>query len=265
MKNHITIFGAGNLTRSILNGIYLSDASHNIDVIDVDKKKRIGLKKFGVSFRTACTDSISKSDFILLLVKPKDSIELIKSIDRFLNKKTIIISFMAGISIKQIQDNLSANFNIIRAMTNLTISNGEAIIFYYNKTPFKKNTMKAEVFFKKFSKIKKCKSEDQLDKLTALYGSGPAYYVYFNDIITKSFMKLGFNRRDSMIYADNLISETSNLLKDSPNARNLIKAIASKGGTTEAALLKLKNDKVQEKVLLAIKSAYDKSKNILKK
>ena len=45
MKNHITIFGAGNLTRSILNGIYLSDVSHNIDVIDVDKKKRIGLKK----------------------------------------------------------------------------------------------------------------------------------------------------------------------------------------------------------------------------
>ena len=125
--------------------------------------------------------------------------------------------------------------------------------------------MKAEVFFKTFSKIKKCKSEDQLDKLTALYGSGPAYYVYFNDIITKSFMKLGFNRRDSITYADNLISETSNLLKDSPNTRNLIKAIASKGGTTEAALLKLKNDKVQEKVLLAIKSAYDKSKNILKK
>ena len=125
--------------------------------------------------------------------------------------------------------------------------------------------MKAEGFFKTFSKIKKCNSEDQLDKLTALYGSGPAYYVYFNDIITKSFMKLGFNRRDSIIYADNLISETSNLLKDSPNTRNLIKAIASKGGTTEAALLKLKNDKVQEKVLLAIKSAYDKSKNILKK
>ena len=106
---------------------------------------------------------------------------------------------MAGISIKQIQDNLSANFNIIRAMTNLTVSNGEAIIFYYNKIPIKKNTMKAEVFFKTFSKIKKCKSEDQLDKLTALYGSGPAYYVYFNDIITKSFMKLGFNRRDSII------------------------------------------------------------------
>ena len=42
MKNHITIFGAGNLTRSILNGIYLSNASHNIDVIDIDKKKELG-------------------------------------------------------------------------------------------------------------------------------------------------------------------------------------------------------------------------------
>ena len=78
-------------------------------------------------------------------------------------------------------------------------------------------------------------------------------------------MKLGFSRRDSITYADNLISETSNLLKDSPNTRNLIKSIASKGGTTEAALLKLNNYKVQDKILLAIKSAYDKSKNILKK
>ncbi len=265
MKKHITIFGAGNLTRSILNGIYFSDTSHNIDVIDVDKKKRIGLKKYGVSFRTTYTDSISKSDFILLLVKPKDCTKLIKSIDRFLNKKTIIISFMAGISIKQIQDNLSSKFNIIRAMTNLTVSNGEAIIFYYEKISTKRIIVKVEDFFETFSNIKKCKSEDQLDKLTALYGSGPAYYVYFNDIITKSFIKLGFSRSDSITYADNLISETSNLLKDSPNTRNLIKAIASKGGTTEAALLKLKNDKVQEKVLLAIKSAYDKSKNILKK
>ena len=61
---------------------------------------------------------------------------------------------MAGISIKQIQDNLSANFNIIRAMTNLTVSNGEAIIFYYNKIPIKKNTMKAEVFLRHFRKLK---------------------------------------------------------------------------------------------------------------
>ena len=117
--------------------IYL-DASHNIDVIDVDKKKRIGLKKYGVSFRTTFTDSISKSDFILFVSKTKGHIKLIKSIDRFINKKTIIISFMAGISIKQIQDNLSAKFNIIRAMTNLTVSNGEAIIFYYNKISIKK-------------------------------------------------------------------------------------------------------------------------------
>ena len=76
MKNHITIFGAGNLTRSILNGIYLSNASHNIDVIDIDKKKRIGLKKYGVSFRTTFTDSISKSDFILAVGKPKEYIKL---------------------------------------------------------------------------------------------------------------------------------------------------------------------------------------------
>ena len=265
MKNHITIFGAGNLTRSILNGIYLSSASHNIDVIDIDKKKRIGVEKYGVSFKSTLTDSISKSDFILLLVKPKDYIKLIKSIDRFINKKTIIISFMAGITIKQIQDNLSAKINIIRAMTNLTISNGEAIIFYYDKILTKRNTVKAEGFFETFSKIKKCKSEDQLDKLTALYGSGPAYYVFFNDIITKTFIELGFNRRDSISYAENLISETSNLLKDSDSSRSLIKAIASKGGTTEAALLKLKNDRVQEKISRAIKSAYDKSKNIMKK
>ena len=86
-----------------------------------------------------------------------------------------------------------------------------------------------------------------------------------NQIITKTFIELGFNRRDSISYAENLISETSNLLKDSDSSRSLIKAIASKGGTTEAALLKLKNDRVQEKISRAIKSAYDKSKNILKK
>ena len=72
---------------------------------------------------------------------------------------------MAGISIKQIQDNLSANFNIIRAMTNLTVSNGKAIIFYYNKISIKKNTMKAEVFLRHFRKLKNVRTKISLINL----------------------------------------------------------------------------------------------------
>ena len=171
---------------------------------------------------------------------------------------------MAGISIKQIQDNLSANFNIIRAMTNLTVSNGEAIIFYYNKTPFKKNIMKAEAFFKTFSKIKKCKSEDQLDKLTALYGSGPAYYIFFNSIIKRSFEQMGFNKKESDSYTHSLMLDSSELLGIS-DSQDLLRAIASKGGTTEAALSQLKKDKVDLSVRRAVQQAYKKSKKILSK
>ena len=264
MKEHITIIGAGNLTMSILGAIKRSAAKFTINVIDVDKNKSSQLKKFGVKFNTTYDDKISKSEFILLLVKPKDYVQALKSIDPYVNSQTIILSFIAGISVNQIERLFTANVNIVRCMTNLAISERQSYMFYFMKKGSKKVTDKINKFLLTFSVGKKCSEENHINKLTALYGSGPAYYIFFNSIIKKSFEQMGFNEKESDNYTQSLMLDASELLGIS-DSKYLLKAIASKGGTTEAALSQLKKDKVDLSIRRAVQQAYKKSKKILSK
>lgn len=265
MINRVTIIGAGNLTSSLLTAIHRNRFSYKIDVIDTNKKKKFSLKKFNVNFFSSYTDVITKSNLIILMVKPNNYIEVIKEINPLLSEKMILVSFMAGIRCTSIKNKLSHDIPVVRCMTNITISDSEAHIFYHMK-PFSKNIVGIlNKFFDPFSKLKKCIHEGDIEKITALYGSGPAYYVYFNKIIKDVFINMGYSEKDATIFTNDLMHGTSKIIKNNKNSDDIMSAIASKGGTTQAALTELKNNKVDSMILKAIKKAYKKSKNILKK
>ena len=193
MNEHITIIGAGNLTMSILGALKRSRSKFKINVVDIDKKKSSQLKKFGAKFYTTYDDKISKSKLILLIVKPKDYVQALKSVNPYVNNQTIILSFIAGISVNRIEKILAADVSIVRCMTNLAISERQSYMFYFMKKGSKKVVDKINKFLLTFSDTKKCSEENHINKLTALYGSGPAYYIFFNSIIKKSFEQMGFN------------------------------------------------------------------------
>ena len=265
MTNQVTIIGAGNLTSSLLKSIHRSTFSYRLNIIDTDRKKRIGLKRFKINFFSSYTDVLTESNLIILMVKPNNYIKVIKEMNPYLSKKAIIISFMAGIDISSIRNILSQNIPVVRCMTNITISDSEAHIFYHMK-PFSKNIInKLDNFFGVFSKLKKCTNEGEIDKITALYGSGPAYYVYFNKIIKDVFINMGYSNNDATNFTNDLMNGTSKIIQNNKNTDDIISAIASKGGTTQAALAELKNNKIDSIIKKAIRKAYKKSQNILKK
>ena len=264
MRENVTIIGAGNLTQSLLEGIGKSTRLYNINVVDIDRKKVSVLKKYNVKFHSQYTREISKSNVILLVAKPKDYAQVIKSIDPYVSNNTIVLSFMAGIKIKQIQELLTQKIIVVRCMTNLAISVGNAFLFYFVNKSVKSLPNKLNKFLSTFASIRRCHSENNIDKLTALYGSGPAYYVFFNNIVKNTFTHMGFSKKESELYTNSLMSGTTNLIA-SNDTQDLLKLIASKGGTTEAALSQLKKDKVDKSVNKAIKEAYERSKKILGK
>ena len=265
MISQVSIIGAGNLTTSLLKAISRNRHSYKLNIIDINKKKKVIEDKFNVNFFSAYTDTISKSNLIILMVKPKNYIDAIAQLNPFLSKKMIIVSFMAGIKCSMIRKELKESIPVIRCMSNITISDSESYIFYHMKPFTKKVIDQFNKFFNKFSKIKKCSTELDIDKITALYGSGPAYYVYFNQIIKDSFIKMGYNGNDATSLTNDLIQGTSKIIQDNENSNDIISAIASEGGTTQAALSELKNNKVDKIVIKAITKAFNRSKNILKK
>ena len=261
----ITIIGAGNLTKSILDGMERSQFKCNINLIDIDRKKTSIAKKYGASFSINYSEKNLNSDFILLISKPKDFKKVIKNIAPYINKKSIILSFMAGITINQIMTNLSSKNSVIRCMTNLAISYERNYVFYYAKSLSKKILDRTKDFLSAFSYLKRCSDENQIDKLTALYGSGPAYYVFYNDIIRQSFMNMGFNKKESILYTNSLISGSAELINNNSDTNSLLNSIASKGGTTEAALKYIKKKSIKLHIEKALEEAYKRSKKILNK
>ena len=163
MKEHITIIGAGNLTMSILEAIRRSRAKFTINVVDIDKKKSSQLKKIGVTLNETYDDNISKSKFILLIVKPKDYVQALKSLDPYMNSQTVILSFIAGISVNQIKKLLTDDVNIVRCMTNLAISEWQSYVFYFMNKGSKKVVDKINKFLLTFSAIKKCSEENHIN------------------------------------------------------------------------------------------------------
>ena len=92
-----------------------------------------------------------------------------------LSKKAVIVSFMAGIESSLIKIKLDHTVPVVRCMTNVTISDSKSHVFYHMKPFSNKIVKRLDKFFNNFSKLKRCINEEDINKITALYGSGPAY------------------------------------------------------------------------------------------
>ncbi len=264
MKKKISIIGAGNLTLSLLSSIEACSKDYIISIVDNNRSRKRLLKKHKVSFVSNIDNNISDSKVIFLNVKPKDSSSVLKSLKPYVGAKNIIISFMAGIKVNDIKKALDTETSVIRCMTNITAINNDAIIFYFMKKSNKQHSNLLSKVFKKQKQLIECKSEDELNKITALYGSAPAYYILFNETIKNIYKKLGYTSSQASKLSDNLFIGTANLIKSGLSGKDLINSIASKGGTTEAALKELSKSRIDKSLYNAIKTAIKKSKELAK-
>lgn len=225
-----------------------NDSSIKIFTVDVDKKDLSGIKK---------------SDFIILAVKPQDAPKTIKELkDYGINKNTIIISIMAGFPIKKII-NLSDCKKVIRMMPNLGLSVGVGIAAWKQLNLSKLEIKKSTNFINKITENFEVQNEDVLNKITALSGSGPAYFFLLAEYLTKAGEKIGLTKEQSKKLVGKTFLASALLSKDADYSM-LIEKIASKGGTTEAALKVFKNKNLEKTVLEAVTSAYKRAKKLSK-
>ena len=107
------------------------------------------------------------------------------------------------------------------------------------------------------------KSESDIDKFTALTGSGPAYFIHFCECLVKVFKNFGLTDKNANEYVQQLFLGTANFSQYKKFSQ-INKMIASKGGTTEAALKTLKKNKFQKILEKAIVDAFKRAKSISK-
>ncbi len=247
MITKVTIIGFGTMGRAIGNALK-KDKSIKIFIVDIEKKEYAEIKN---------------SDFVILSIKPQNAKEAIEDLKmKGLNKKTILISIMAGVSIEKIH-RLSSHQKIVRMMPNLGLSVGYGIAAWKSANLSAGEKKKVKNFIDKITDNFEVKNEDDLNKVTAISGSGPAYFFIFAKYLTEAGKKIGLTKKE----VQRLVSKTfsaSAILSKETDYSSLVEKVASKGGTTEAALQALEKKQLKKTVQDAVSSAYRRAKELSK-
>ena len=282
IKNNFYFFGFGNMAQAIYQRMNRR-AYNNIFLIEKSKKRINEINNIYDNFNvkhyknTKIINNLNDSkityfDTILLAVKPSDMKSVCVQLKPLIKEEPLIISIAAGIgslTIKKYLDN-SSYYKLARAMPNLCAKKGMAItgLFgdpnWYGKNGGKMLGKDVSKIFSKIGKVLWVKKESDLDSVTAISGSGPAYIYYIMNAMIDAAEELGLERNNAQKLVAQTIIGAGETGKDINNLTNEIVKVSSKGGTTEKAIDVFKQKKLDAVIKQAIKSAHKRSKELSK-
>ena len=255
------VIGAGNMAEAIVRGLLANGVLQPSQIIaaDVSPARR---ELFADQLRIPTVKDpavvASQSRLLLLCVKPQQAAEALHGLGRVTDQQTLIISIMAGISTAFIEKQFGEQhpWRIIRAMPNTPMLIGEGIVgVCLGKHAQADDLVEAKKIFSPTASIVEV-TESLMDAVTAMSGSGPAYFFYFVEHMIQAGESLGLSAEQSRQLAIQTAVGAAKMLaqgKDSP--QELRRKVTSPGGTTEAALTYLENQKVGEIFQKAIAAA----------
>jgi len=242
---------------------------------DFEKNELVILEKNAIETNFTAIDAIENlpqnfiADLVIIAVKPQDFYNLAQTftyLNERVNNHTIFVSIMAGVSLKKLEEVIGKKV-IIRTMPNLNITINQSLSAYIaNKYTENYHIELFEYYFKKFSSLYKVEKEKENDinKFTAISGSGPAYLFYFFEALEEAMEEaLGdFPYETKQIVFETLQGSLNLLKENNLKAKDLRKQVTSKGGTTESAINHLEKQNFKKIVAEAIELAYKKAKEL---
>ncbi len=257
----IGIIGVGMMGSAFYKGIIQAFDPKDIFLCDKDVSKLFDYDKSNST--THVETILPQCDIIILSIKPQSLDALAKSINYSLKDK-LVISIMAGISINHLREKLGAE-KIVRSMPNLPVEIEKGIIGWIatkNVTRQEKDLVK--IIFDPLGEQIELKDESKIDLITALSGSGPAYFFYLAELLAQKAKKVGFSTKEAMLIAEQTLIGSGCLLgkNKSLSVKEWRDAVTSKGGTTEAAINFLKKSEFPVLFEEAIEEAVVRSKEL---
>jgi pyrroline-5-carboxylate reductase len=167
---------------------------------------------------------------------------------------------MAGVTIKTMQDGLGIH-KVVRAMPNLPAQIGKGVTSYTaSKEVSRIELLTIENLLDTTGKSILVSSEKFIDASTGISGSGPAYVFYFMQSMMEAALKMGFSANDSKVLVSQTFEGAVDLFNQSDLSPNSwMERVASKGGTTRAALDSMEDNNVKELIKEAAYSAFNRA------
>ncbi|MCM8772517.1 MAG: pyrroline-5-carboxylate reductase [Candidatus Omnitrophica bacterium] len=255
------IIGYGNIGSAIIDGILEKKVLKKKDILifDIDKNKTKNLK---LKIEKNNCDLVKNSNIIILAVKPKDAKNVIDEIKNSLSNKKLLISVMAGISIKKLEEFLDKKIPIIRVMPNINVKVKAGIIIYCSNKEGKKYEKIFKRIFSPIGIIMKM-PENKFDTITAISGSGPGFLFYIAELMEKIGIEKGIPAKNSRELISYLFYGTGKMLFETKmKPEDLKRMVCSPGGTTLAGLNVFEEEKFPDILKKVINMAEKRSKEL---
>ena len=263
LKNTIIGFiGAGNMATSLIKGLLASGKTPSkILAADIDEEKIESLyKNTGIGIRSN-QQIADQADLIVLAVKP----QVIESVCLDINLPSVssklIVSIAAGTTVIQLEKWLGNNTAIVRCMPNTPalIGKGTSGLFANNKVNDNQKILAQEVM-ETVGISAWVKNESDIDSITALSGSGPAYFFLFMEAMQEAAQEFGLSKElaESLIF--NTAIGAAELAKNSEHSTaELRERVTSPGGTTQHAISVFESGDLKKLVHVALRAARNRS------
>jgi pyrroline-5-carboxylate reductase len=262
MESKVVFIGAGNMAEAIVSGMVAASfcAPEKIILTDVRPERLAELEsEYGVS--TSTDNSVVKNvEIVVLAVKPQVMMDVLAGISPSLRKETLVISIAAGIPTSKIEAALGGAHRVVRVMPNTPALVGQgASAIAAGANADEADLEAAETILGCVGLTVRVEEKD-LDAVTALSGSGPAYVFYLLEGMLAAAEKMGLDSQTARRLALKTVEGAARLMDDSGEAADALRAnVTSKGGTTEAAIRSLDHAGVKAAIEQALLAAQKRS------
>ncbi|ADQ15276.1 pyrroline-5-carboxylate reductase [Halanaerobium hydrogeniformans] len=263
----LAIIGLGNMGQTILDGILKNNILVAEEIAAADKKfaaDDFSLKnKYpGLYFTAENKEAVLKADYVILAVKPQIFSKVLSEIKTICDDKTII-SIAAGIKRAFIEEQVPNNTGVVRVMPNTPalVGEGMSALSFSKKLAEKEKTFVKSIF-KSFGKIIEIE-EEQMDAVTALSGSGPAFVYLFIEALSDAGVLNGLDREKALkLAAQTVKGGAEMILQSKKHPAELKDMVTSPGGTTIAGLASLEESAFRSAVIKAVSAAAKRSEEL---
>jgi pyrroline-5-carboxylate reductase len=266
MGYELGILGAGNMAEAIVRGVLVGGQVRPEQIIAADvspQRRELFEKQLGV---TAVEDNrivAGQSAVLLLSVKPQMCKMVLEGIAPVVKADATIISIMAGISSKYIDSALGGNRRVVRTMPNtpMLVGEGMAAIARGEHANDSDVQITRKLFEAAASVIEV--NEDQIDAVTAVSGSGPAYFFFLVEQMIQGGINLGLSSEQAgLLAAKTAMGAAKMLTSSSDSPTELRRKVTSPGGTTQAAITTMEAMELPAIVQKAMQACADRSKEL---
>ncbi len=262
----IVFIGGGNMAGSIIGGLLQGGCSAgNIYICDPDQARLAVLQqRYGVNVSTCNDDFVALADLLVLAVKPQVMHSVVEGIACKIRHDALLVSVAAGIRGKDIESWLKGNHAIVRCMPNTpSLVQSGASGLYANSQVSDAQRNLAESLMRSVGIVVWLDYEEQMDAVTAVSGSGPAYFFLVMEAMQKSAEKLGLTPEVSrLLTIQTALGAAKMAMESEEGAAALRHRVTSPGGTTEQAINALQAGGVEAAFDDALQAACRRSKEL---